>query len=186
MLLSSHCVLWWNCCTYSPILGLCMTCFTLAEATFFSLRTTFVLPSRVAVGVHHHVQGFCIPPPNRAPPRIDMIQRLPYCIWSSVTYPTHTSSHTFSDNFVEKRKLHSLPDRSCRSRRPPYSSQSTLLSPLLLNLNSRLTILVSPPSVLSTTARLHDQLTKPKQKKTQLTCSAILLHFVLCGTSLLW
>ena len=47
------------------------------------------------LGVHHNVQGFCFSPPNGAPPRIDTMQGLQYRIWSSFTYPTHCSPHTF-------------------------------------------------------------------------------------------
>ena len=54
------------------------------------------------LGVHHQVQDFCIIPPDRAPSRIDKIQRLQFCIWSCVTDPNHGSPHTFSDGFRER------------------------------------------------------------------------------------
>ena len=41
-------------------------------------------------------QDFCIPPPDQAPPRIDMIQGLHHCIRSSVTYPLHCSPRILS------------------------------------------------------------------------------------------
>ena len=56
-------------------------------------------------------------------------------------------------------------------------------SSLLLNLNRRLTALISQLLILSRTALLQDQLSLPKQNTLQ-TWSTILLHFVRHGVPL--
>ena len=69
----------------------------------------FMLPSRMAAIVHHHIQCICISPPYRVPSCTGLIQGLQYRIWSTVMCPNHSSPETFSDNLREKGQLRLVP-----------------------------------------------------------------------------